>query len=178
MKTFIQLLAHLRCTVPTPGWEKRRVLLSDLKSRQPTTWEADHQTTFHLQILVPSLSKICKAAGWMLTAMSAQSGGLIRIPDQQHWNIFFSRYRDPQPEDLVMYLHALRYTVSTKCKLQMETNLNKFSSRAILGHSKPPSPPGQNQAGLDENCSLCRRLKVYPNVSCHVVLKSLRAHIL
>ena len=83
-KIFIQLLAHLRCTVLTPGWEKRRVLLSDLKSRQPTTWEADHQTTFHLQTLVLSLPKICKAAGWMLTAMSAQSGGLIGIPDQQH----------------------------------------------------------------------------------------------
>ena len=73
-KTFTQLFL-LRCTVLTPGWGKRRALHFDLKSCQPTTWEVDRQTTFHLQILILNLSKLPKAADWMLTAMSAQSGG-------------------------------------------------------------------------------------------------------
>merc|ERR550517_1996334 len=102
-----------RCTVLTPGWGKRRALHFDLKSCQPTTWEVDRQTTFHLQILILNPSKLPKAADWMLTAMSAQSGTGIHN------------------------LRTLSCT-STPC-----------GTRVILGHSKPPSPPGQNQAGLD-----------------------------
>ena len=113
LETSSQLLVRLRCTVPTPGSGKRRALHSDLKSRQPATWEEDdHQTTFNLRILILSLSKLRKAANWMLTAMSAQSGGLIGIFPRSSAEKCFARYRDPQPEDLVMYLHALRYTVS------------------------------------------------------------------
>ena len=59
---------------------------------------------------------------------------------------YFSRYRDPQPEDLVMYLHALRYTVS---------NVN-FKWRQTLKNSPlgqfldiPNPPPRLGRTRLD-----------------------------
>ena len=68
-----------------------------------------------------------------------------------------------------MYLHALRYTVSN-VNFKWKQTWDKSSSRVILGHSKPPSLPGQNQAGLDENCSQFRRLTILKMSKCFVCL--------
>ena len=176
LETSSQLLVRLRCTVPTPGSGKRRALHSDLKSRQPAAWEeGDHQTTFNLRILILSLSKLHKAANWMQTATSAQSGGLIGIFPRSSAEKCFARYRDPQPEDLVMYLHALRYTVSNVQASNRDKPWTKSSSRVILGHSEPPSPLGQNQAGLDENYSLQICVSSSKFMNCPNVFVSSRA---
>ena len=155
-KTFIQLLARLRCTVPTPGWEKRRVLLSDLKSRQPTTWEVDHQTAFHLQVLLLSLSKLQSSR---LDANCYECS--VRWAD---WNPrsaaleYFSRFRDPQPEDLVMYLHALRYTVSNVNFKWRQTSTNSPPGQ-FLDIPNPPPRLGRTRLDLMKTAVCVGNLK-------------------
>ena len=70
-----------------------------------------------------------------------------------------------------MYLHALRYTVSN-VNFKWKQIWNNSSTRVILGHSKPPSLPGQNQAGLDETetCIGDSKFMNCPTLLCHLVL--------